>query len=227
MFRWNIPVKQLQGKLEWNNSNDTLQVSSRNLVLDTAHFKSQAVLDLLVPQQKGSPFISLIMKFHDGAGSKASYYYPVSIMKDKTVKWLDAAIVQGDVTSGGAIIYGPLDQFPFTAGQGVFDVRFTAQNAILDYAEDWPQIHNAQADVVFRGNSLSVTSNKANIFSSSLSNVRVAINNLRKKPLQLNISGMVSGKSQEKLNGLVKKPVFGDEQVKALPTQWNKAESQK
>ncbi|MGD8566555.1 MAG: YhdP family protein [Gammaproteobacteria bacterium] len=206
MFRWDIPVKRLQGLVRWRNGEDSLQLSSRDIVLDTAHLKSEAVLDLEIPRDKKPPFISLITKFHDGDGSKASYYFPVSIMKEKTVKWLDTAIVQGHVTSGGAIIYGPLDRFPFTKGQGVFDVRFSAENAILDYAEDWPQIHDARTQVVFRGNSLSVTSNQAQIFSNTLTKVRVAIDDLREKPLQLSIAGRVSGKSQEKLNYMIVSP---------------------
>lgn len=206
MFRWDIPVKRLQGLVTWRNGRDSLQISSRDMLLDTAHVKSQAVMDLEIPRRKASPFLSLIVKFQDGDGSKASYYFPVSIMKDKTVKWLDTALVQGHVTSGGAIIYGPLDQFPFTRGQGVFDVRFTAEDAILDYADDWPQIHDARTHVVFRGNSLSVTSNQAQIFNNTLSNVDVAIDNLNEKPLQLSIAGRVSGKSQEKLNYMMVSP---------------------
>ncbi|MGD8559056.1 MAG: DUF3971 domain-containing protein, partial [Gammaproteobacteria bacterium] len=210
MFRWDIPVAKFQGEIKWRQEKDSLSVSSRNLTLNTAHARTKAVLDLDIPLNGGSPFISLVMKFLEGDGSKASYYYPVSIMKDKTVKWLDSAIVQGNVTSGGAIVYGPLDQFPFTQGQGVFDVRFTTEDAILDYADGWPQIHEARADVVFRGNSLSITSNEARIFNSTLSGINVSIENMQAKPLKLAINGRVSGKSQEKLNYLMVSPPLNE-----------------
>jgi len=206
MFRWDIPIKRLRGQVGWAINDEQITLSSRDIELATAHFQSKAVIDLQIPRNAGSPFLSLIAKFEKGDGSKASYYYPVSKLKEKTVKWLDGAIIQGDVVSGGAIVYGSLDQFPFTRGQGVFETRFDVENGILDYAEDWPKIHDIHANVLFKGNSLSVTADHGKIFDSTLNNIRVSIPNLRKRPLNINLEGKVSGASQEKLNYLMVSP---------------------
>lgn len=206
MFRWGIPIKRLRGQVDWSIDDEQITVSSRNIELATEHIQSKAIIDLQIPRAKGSPFLSLIVKFAQGDGSKASYYYPVSKLKEKTVKWLDGAIIQGDIISGGAIVYGPLNQFPFTKGQGVFETRFEVENGILDYTEDWPKIHDLHANVLFKGNTLSITADNGKIFDSTLSNVRVDIPQLGKRPLDLNIEGKISGASQEKLNYLMVSP---------------------
>ncbi|MEJ2181158.1 MAG: AsmA-like C-terminal region-containing protein [Gammaproteobacteria bacterium] len=206
MFRWDIPIKRLRGQVDWSIDDDEITVSSKNMELATAHVQSKAVIDLQIPRGKGAPFLSLITKFEKGDGSKASFYYPVSKLKENTVKWLDGAIIQGDIVSGGAIVYGQLDQFPFTKGQGVFETRFDVENGILDYAENWPKIHSLNANVLFKGDSLLITSESGKIFDSSLSDVRVSIPALGKRPLDLTIEGKVFGESQEKLNYLMISP---------------------
>ncbi|HEY5604536.1 MAG TPA: YhdP family protein [Gammaproteobacteria bacterium] len=206
MFRADIPLQRLTGRVDWRVDNERITLSSRDLELVTPHVESKAVMDVDIPRNGDSPFLSLIINFENGDGSKASDYYPVAIMKPETVRWLDAAIVQGDIVSGGAIIYGPLKQFPFTEGQGVFETRFEVKNAVLDYAEEWPQIHDLHATVLFNANSLLITSEQAKIFNSSISNARVSIPALAGKPLELDVEGVISGQTQEKINYLVAAP---------------------
>ncbi|WP_455208198.1 YhdP family protein [Kaarinaea lacus] len=200
MFRMDIPIKSLKAQVNWLVDRDRIVLSSKDIELVTPHIESKAVMDLEIPRAKGTPFLSLIVNFEKGEGSKASNYYPVSVLKPNTLKWLDAAIIQGDVVSGGAIVYGPLDQFPFTNGQGVFETRFNVINGVLDYADEWPEIYDLNADVLFRGRSLLITSDHAKIFDSTLSDVRVSIPSLRKKPLEIDINGKITGKTQEKIN---------------------------
>ncbi|MCI0504738.1 MAG: TIGR02099 family protein [Gammaproteobacteria bacterium] len=206
MFRWDIPVKRLKGQVDWLIDSEHITLSSRDLELVTPHIESKAVMDLDIPRTGDPPFLSLIVHFENGEGSKAFNYFPASILKPETVKWLDAAIVQGDIISGGAIVYGPLDQFPFTKGQGVFETRFEVQNGILNYAEDWPQIHDIHANVLFRANSLSIVSDHAKVFNSTLSGTRVGIPALGSKSLELDINGKITGATQEKINYMVVAP---------------------
>ncbi|WP_455220451.1 YhdP family protein [Kaarinaea lacus] len=206
MFRWDIPIKRLNGQIDWSVDSEKIALSSRDIRLVTPHIDSKAILDIDIPRGEGTPFLSLIINFEKGNGSKVSNYLPVSVLKPNTLKWLDAAIIQGDVISGGAIIYGPLNQFPFTKGQGVFETRFEVQNGILDYANEWPELHEINADVLFRGKSLLITADHAKVFDSTLNKVRVSISELGKKPLAIDIEGKVSGKTQEKLNYMMIAP---------------------
>jgi uncharacterized protein YhdP len=86
MFRWDIPVKRLKGQVDWSINSDHITLSSHDLELVTPHIESKAVLDLDIPRNGDAPFLSLIVNFEKGEGSKASTYLPVSVMTPDTVK---------------------------------------------------------------------------------------------------------------------------------------------
>jgi len=206
VFREAIIVKDFNGNVSWHVQKDKVVISSRDIQLNTQDIATKAILDLDIPTGSASPFISLIMNFNNGDARATSTYLPVSIMSASTVEWLDNAILQGHVVSGGAILYGRLDEFPFTQGQGVFETRFSFENGVLDYAENWPRVHDISADVLFRGDTLTIESNHAKIFNNKIDAIHVDIPNLAEKSLRLNISGKAHGSSQEKLNYLLMSP---------------------
>jgi len=206
VFRWDIPIRELHGSVDWAYDNNGLIFTSRDIELSTEHFESKAVFDITIPKSGSSPFISVITNFKNADVSKASFYFPTPIMGAKVLKWLDTGIVQGNVSSGAAIIYGPINEFPFTKGQGVFDVRFNVNDAILDYAENWPLLHSAQADVMFKGNQLKVKVKKAKLFDSDVSDTDVEIPDMSADKLQINVDGKVTGKTQNYLKYMLTAP---------------------
>jgi len=206
VFREELPVSRITGKVDWFSDDKGLSVSSRNIRLDTPEFQSEAVFDLDVPVSASTPFLSLITQFKNGDAGHVSRYYPYPVMSVGALKWLDRAFIQGEIVSGGAIFYGPVNEFPFTQGQGVFDVRFNASNVTLDYAAGWPELKKADANVVFRGSSLNVTSKHAKILDSGVSNIKVSIADFAQSALNIKVNGVVTGKTQDKLRYLLTAP---------------------
>ncbi len=88
--------------------------------------------------------------------SQVAHYLPVGIMEADVVAWLDHAFVSGHMTNGGLLVYGNLRDFPFTAGQGVFEAVFNADKFELAYDPQWPHITGMEAEVLFLQNSLKV-----------------------------------------------------------------------
>ena len=206
VFRSDLALGHVTGTISWLKQKNSLVVSSRDMRINNKDVKSQAVLDIEIPDGDASPFVSVIANFRDADIANASNYYPYSIMGEGALKWLDTAFIKGNVVSGGVIVYGPIKEFPFTRGQGVFDVRLDAQNVTLDYAADWPQLKDADAQVLFRGKSLVVNSKHAKIFDSDVTDVKASIQDLRAKVLKLDIDGEISGPTQEKLKYLLTAP---------------------
>ena len=216
VFRDAFTIKNLKASASWEVQSDKVVISSRDIELATKDIATKAILDLDVPLGKGSPFLSFIMNFNNGDASATSKYLPASIMPESTVEWLDNAILQGNVISGGTIFYGRVRDFPFTKGQGVFETRFTIENGMLDYVENWPRLHDIKADVLFRGNALSITSDHAKILNNRIDGIHVGIPNLTATPFKLNISGNAHGSSQEKLNYLLVSPPLREKFAKYL-----------
>lgn len=206
LFRWPLRVDELSGDIGWKIDGESWQLKGRDLVAKNKDVSSRVALDIVKENANISPFISLVAKFTDGVGSQVTHYLPTGIMSNPAVDWLDNAIVEGHVASGGTVIHGRLSDFPFVSGNGRFEVRFGVENGRLDYAHDWPSIYDIDAEVQFLGKGLSVNARNGKIFSNDIQWATVNLPDLKAKPLQAFIKGSIKGNTQNKLDYLVASP---------------------
>lgn len=206
LFRWPVPVDELRGRVAWQRSGDNWRVTGRRLEARNEDVTASATLDVIHDDVHKSPFMSLLVNFHDGDGSQVARYLPTGIMAVQAVDWLDEAIVDAHVISGGAIFHGRLGDFPFDRGDGRFEVSFSAENASLNYAKDWPPITGITANVYFIGRGMSVEAQKGKIYSSDIQWAKVSIDDMTTMPMLLSVKGEVQGATQEKLDYLVSSP---------------------
>jgi len=206
LFRWPLTVNEMRGNLAWQQEGDYWQVIGRQLEAANDDIKTSGSIDIVHDGAEKSPFMSLMVNFHDGDGSQVAGYLPTGIMPESAVDWLDEAIVDARIVSGGALFHGRLADFPFDRGDGRFEVRFVAENASLNYARDWPPVTGITADVRFNGRGMSVLGKQGRIFSNQIQWARVDIADMTATPMLLEIRGEVQGSTQEKLNYLIQSP---------------------
>ena len=206
LFRAPLQVDYLSGDLAWRGSAADWQITGRNLLAGNEDIHTSMTLDLRKTPDLPSPFISLLGSFRDGNGRHVSRYLPTGILKKPTVDWLDHAIRDGFVPRGWMALHGRLSDFPYATGNGRFEVRFDVQDALLDYARDWPPIADIGAEVLFRGPGMEINAEHGRIFQSEIRWARIAIDNMRAKPLVVTVKGEISGATQEKLDYLNQSP---------------------
>ena len=88
--------------------------------------------------------------------SEVKHYLPVGIMDEEVVAWLDRAFISGRMTNGGLLVYGNLNDFPFTDAPGVFEAVFNGEQFDLSYDSEWPHITGMNAEVMFSQGGLKV-----------------------------------------------------------------------
>jgi uncharacterized protein (TIGR02099 family) len=168
LFRSTLPISQLQGVLTWQQTADNWTLTSPLLVLNSPDIQTKSRLQLIIPKTEQPVFIDLQTAFSGKDMSKAPTYYPTAIMSKTLVDWLDHAFIGGNVPKGGFLLVGNLKDFPFTNGDGVFEVLFNAQQLELLYHPDWPHLTELAGEVLFVQDRLQVNltqgkSNKINI----------------------------------------------------------------
>lgn len=192
LFRQPLEASRLTGAVvaekntanEWTLWSDDLRVVNSDITLE-------AKLDLTLPHE-GKPIVDLVAHFENGHGERAGTYYPVGIMKDNLVEWLDNAILGATVPSGGLILRGPLDKFPFINGEGRFEVRFDVLDGRLAYAPGWPIIENIDAQVVFSQQGMEIDGRSGISAGATLQKIKVKIADLKHDPILL-VSGQGAG----------------------------------
>ncbi len=193
LFRQPLTLDSLVGQVAWRRLDEGVFVTLRQLELSNSDARVEANGRLFMPANGASPQISLIAEVPEGDGAMTRRYLPVRVMAPSTVAWLDRAIVAGRLNDATLVLHGPLKRFPFDHGEGRFEVRANVAEGILDYAAGWPRMEQIGAELAFIGRSMEISGERAILLDTDLSDIRVAIADMRARPVMLSISGRARG----------------------------------
>ena len=212
LFREPIELTELQGRLDLVGDTESWQLSAQALKAVSPHIGT--VSRLRLEQRPGRPpFLDLQTDFSDGDAAFAARYYPVGIMGEKLVNWLDHSIVGGRVLQGATLLHGPLVDFPYEKGRnGVFQVVFDTEDVVLDYRADWPRVEGLAAHVKFHGNQLDITAHTGQVHDTRLVEAAAHIPSLEPASA-IDISGRLDGPLRDMLRVLGEgalRPRFGE-----------------
>jgi len=206
LFRGPLAVTSLEGDLYWQLTDDEWRIESHALKLKN----SDAELSLGLALKKGEsvPQIALLAEFSAASVANISHYLPVGIMPGASVEWLDRAIVDGNVSAGQMIFYGPLDRrFPYEDSDGLFDVRFNLTDGILDYAPGWPRLEEMEAEVIFAGSGMQINAVAARSLAAEVIQMSARIESFRARPALLEIDGKAQGHARDTLDFVRRSPL--------------------
>lgn len=209
LFRAPVPLDGLAGQIVWRLGDKVLQLSAPEMSAHNEDAKLQFGLRLDVPRDGGSPFMDLTAALAEGKGDHVSRYLPAKIMPAAAVAWLDKAIVNGRVSGGTARVHGRLADFPFDNGNGLFDIRFTVADGILDYAPGWPRLEGIATEVSFRGRRFEANATAAKSFNAHIVQARVAIPDLTAQEALLTVEGQAEGPTADAVRYVTQSPLRG------------------
>ncbi|MEI8207777.1 MAG: YhdP family protein [Methylococcales bacterium] len=157
VFRQALDITKLTGTVDWQQTPDEYLFSSALLTLNSPDLETDTRFNLRIPKaQDQSAFLDLQSGFSIADVSKATRYLPVNTMRKTVVEWLDRGLVKGRVPKGDVLFYGNLNDFPFSKGQGVFEIPFQIDQVDLVYLSAWPSLTELGGDVLFLQDSLQV-----------------------------------------------------------------------
>ncbi len=206
LFRAPLHFNQLEGRLDWQLAEDGLHILADKLLLSDGDFNTESRLDLQIPFDDLPPIIDLQTDFDRGSLANVYRYLPTAIMDDEFTKWLDRALVSGQISNGAFLLRGPLNAFPFTANEGRFQVLFDVENATFDYMPEWPPVKQGKAQVHFLNSALDVHIKQATLLQSEVREVRVRIDDMpHGTPVKIN--GGIAGSSVDLMRFLSETPL--------------------
>jgi len=122
----------------------------------------------------------------------------IPVFAPVTQAWLKRALLAGESRDVRFQLQGPLKDFPFENEKtGLFEVKTRVTGVTLDYADGWPPLTNAVAEVVFRGRRMEVRPQAGSILGLRLSNVVASIPELGKHNEHLLVKGAAEGPTAE------------------------------
>lgn len=205
LFRAPLKLTQLRGDITWWRDEQSYYIRTPQLLASNNDIQTQSSLYLVVPRNGQSAFLDLQSHFQDGNVANAGQFYPVRIMDEDLVNWLDQGLVQGHIDEGGVVVRGRLADFPYQNHNGKFEVKFTGKDIELNYKKGWPHITHLQLDGEFSGTDTRLYSPAANLYDSKLHDIDVRIADFS-NPV-LDVKGQYQGSTQDAVQFLVNSPI--------------------
>lgn len=205
LFREPLKISALSGTVNLQRYGQGWQLSTDNLLLQNEDIETHSRVLLDIPDNAASPFMDLQVRVKNANVAHAYRYYPVHIMSRDLVNWLDHGLVAGRIVQGEVIFQGRLSDFPFRHHEGQFQVKFEAKDALIDYFDGWPAVHDAHLYATFTGLGMEIQADAGRILDSRLSSTNINIDDFRHS--NLSITGEVNGTLKDALRFLVESPI--------------------
>ncbi|HVT34457.1 MAG TPA: DUF3971 domain-containing protein, partial [Nevskiaceae bacterium] len=186
-----VQLDQLAGEVSWQQVPEGWQISAPVLDWRLAGGAGRARVGLLLPAGERSPELDLGASFAFPDAVALKGLMPLH-WSEGLRSWLDRGIVAARIPSARLAIHGALADFPFVDGKpGEWKLDVSVAGATLAYAARWPQADNLRAQLHFRGNSLSIESDGADLGGVHARRINAEFGDFRESHLA--IDGQVSG----------------------------------
>ena len=148
VFRGPLEARRLRGRLVWEKRAGDWEFSGERLRLGASGGQVNGDFTLNVPGDSArSPTLRIGADFKDLDGAQAARYYPVRHLARTTLAWMERSFVGGRVTKGHLFYDGPVREFPFSAGNGRFEIRARVRDGVYSFLPGWAPVRQAEAEV--------------------------------------------------------------------------------
>ncbi len=191
MFRTPLRVESADLELEWMRDEQGLQLLIPALELANEDAAIDARVAVTIPADDSSPLLDIDGVARGISLAAAPRYLPVNVISPKVVKWVDEALLGGQVDAARFEIRGPKRTFPYRDDSGVFKVSFDIADAELNFESGWPNATGLAASVRFENEGLWAEVHEARLLDIEARAASVAIPDL--KLGQLTVRGNAQG----------------------------------
>lgn len=150
-----------------NVSVPDLRFNSDNLQLtQTLHYESE------------THHLSLLTRIQRMAVEHAKDYFPGELMGEDTQRYLERALVSGQIERASVLWHGPLTEFPFSSNQGIFQARVDIQGSEFDFDAGWPPLTSLDMQLLFENEGLTMTSQSGQLQELEVGEITAVIPSL-------------------------------------------------
>jgi uncharacterized protein (TIGR02099 family) len=202
-FLWPTNFKQdiditLEGNLafwrdsgQWSLGSSSLKVRGPDIGFNTR-------FDMGFQGDGSAPTLDMALDLEPSTFAKAKKFWFLRTMSPNAIRWLNTALIKGDVLNGRIVVNGDLDDFPFRNKEGVFDARASVRQAVVKFHPEWPQANPLDVDVIFDGIGFSLAGT-GGIDANKVTKVTGGIAEFKKPILNLDIESKTKAENLRQL----------------------------
>ena len=161
-FPKDIPIDALSGRVQWQSQAQGWQLRGEQILLSTPALQAATDFRLELPTS-GSPYLALLTRVDLQDASQAWRYYPRLAMGQGLTDYLQGAL-QGGQAQGATVLWdGPLNEFPYHQGGGIFQAWVPLREATFQFDPAWKPLEKMSLDLLFQNDTLEMRSSSAQL----------------------------------------------------------------
>ncbi|RQM64206.1 TIGR02099 family protein, partial [Aeromonas enteropelogenes] len=174
-FKEVIPIDSFSARLDWWREPQGWVLYGQDIALDNPDLRlaSRFRLDLFE-----HPFLALTGRIDVKNAGNADRYFPLQAMDKELVDYLSGAIKGGKAKGADLLWYGEFRDFPYSKGEGIFQVAVPLEKATYEFFPGWQPLTDLQIDLLFQNASLDMRSRSTRLGKASSDSVHAWIPDL-------------------------------------------------
>lgn len=206
LFRQPLDLQSLSGGISWERQAEGWRISTERVHVLTPDLDALTRFQWVSAGKDISPLLDLRIEFGAENAGNTHRYIPGRVMDKSLAGWLYTAFAAGTVENGDLLFYGPVEEFPFNKGQGIFQCRFDVNDMTLVYHSDWPEITDLSANVLFHNKEATIDASSGIISTAFIDKTVVKIPDIVDGEI-VTVSGDVRGDVTGSFKFLSKSPL--------------------
>ncbi|GEM_PF-1972916 len=200
-----LSLRQLRGAVRWRLEDGAWHFESAGLNLATGAFAATLSGDVTWSPGR-SPLLNVRADLGGGRIERVQDYLPASLSAGVR-DWFRRAVLGGRISEGVVLWRGAMDHFPYDDHDGIFQAGFHVIDGRLRYAEPWPEIEHATADILFSGRSLSVQLQAGRMLNVAMQQTEARIDNLAADLPEVAVAGTLKASAEQGREYLMRSPL--------------------
>jgi uncharacterized protein (TIGR02099 family) len=171
----NIDYQRFYADLYIQATAENLSIMAQDII-----FKSELIsLNPSVYYRSSDNYLALSTTVEAIDVAQLPQLYPRELLGVDTKNYLIDSLQQGQVKNAQVLWHGPVNQFPFEQGQGIFQAQVKVLKGKLKFAPQWPALTNFDVNLLFENESLTMTSQKGRLLDVELQDLYAKIPQLQ------------------------------------------------
>jgi uncharacterized protein (TIGR02099 family) len=190
---------RLQGSVSvWRDGAGGWQLGTGGLNVRGKDFATQLRMAMGFQADRSKPTLDFAAHIDPASVAVAKRFWILHKMPPATVRWLDEALVAGEVTDGRVAIGGDLDDWPFAGKGGAFDARAHVRDGTVKFSKEWPQGEHMELDLDFFGPGFTLEGS-GELLGNKVASVSGGIERFHEPWLRLDIAADSEGEALRQL----------------------------
>jgi uncharacterized protein (TIGR02099 family) len=158
-----VDLERLRANVYWKRTAQELLIASPDWEVKTHDADIRGQMAWHQPADDSSPRLTLVSTISNGNVANVRNYLPRGLISPGGLAWLNRAFLAGRMVRANVLFQGPVRNFPFREGGGIFLARCTIEGMTLDYSEGWRPAENLTTNAEFRNEGMSAHLSGAHI----------------------------------------------------------------